>query len=103
MASPLAAQDIDMEDTVYSGDYLSVGIGVAVSPSYRGSDDYVFSPAPIVQGSVGGVDINPRAAGLSLDFLPDPDEGVGFDLGIAARLRSDRATQIEDTVVESLG
>lgn len=103
IASPLAAQDIDMEDTVFSGDYLSVGVGVAISPSYSGSDDYVLWPVPIAQGSLGGVDLNARAGGLALDFLPDPDEGPGFDLGIAARLRSDRASQIEDEVVKSLG
>lgn len=105
-ATPAAAQDapeggppIDMQDTVFSGDYLSVGVGVALSPSYDGSDDYVFNVLPIVQGSLGGVDINPRAAGVTLDFVPDPDDGVGLDLGLAARLRSDRAQQIEDEVV----
>ncbi len=108
-ATPAAAQDgpqpqgpppsIDMEGTVFSGDYLSVGVGVALSPSYDGSDDYVFNVLPIVQGSLGGVDIAPRAAGVTLDFVPDPDDGVGLDLGLAARLRSDRAQQIEDEVV----
>jgi len=105
-ASPALAQEtpeggppIDMDDTVFSGDYLSVGVGVALSPSYDGSDDYVFNVLPIVQGSLGGVDINPRAAGVTLDFVPDPDDGVGLDLGLAARLRSDRAQQIEDEVV----
>jgi len=102
-ASPVAAQDAEDESTVFSGDYLSVGAGVVIGPSYLGSDDYVISPAPLVQGSLGGVDINARAAGLALDFVPDPDEGVGFDFGVAGRLRSDRATQIEDAVVASLG
>lgn len=90
-------------DTVYSGDYLSIGFGAGVSPSYSGSDDYVITPMPIVQGSLGGVDINPRAAGLALDFIPDADDGVGLDLGITARLRSDRAMQINDPLVKSLG
>lgn len=108
MASPALAQEvppaaIDMDDTVFSGDYLSVGVGVALNPSYQGSDDYVFTVLPIVQGSLGGVDINPRAGGVTLDFIPDPDEGVGFDLGIAARVRANRASQIEDEVVELYG
>lgn len=110
-ASPAAAQDqpaepapaIDMSETIFAGDYLSVGVGVGVSPSYSGSDDYVFNVLPIVQGSLGGIDIEPRPAGLGLDFIPDGDGKIGFDLGVAARLRSDRATQIEDEVVESLG
>lgn len=111
LANPVAAQDapvegpppIDMDDTVFSGDYLSVGAGVALNPSYTGSDDYVFSVLPIVQGSLGGVDINPRAGGVRLDFVQDPDEGMGFDLGVAARLRGNRASQIEDEVVLQYG
>lgn len=108
-ASPAAAQEqgpppgVDMENTVFSGDYLSVGVGVALNPSYTGSDDYVFTVLPIVQGSLGGVDINPRAGGVTLDFVPDPDEGVGLDLGISARLRGNRASQIEDAVVLQYG
>ncbi len=90
---------IDMNDTVFAGDYLSIGAGVALNPSYTGSDDYVLTVLPIVQGSLGGVDINPRAGGVTLDFIPDPDEGVGLDLGLAARLRANRASQIEDDVV----
>jgi len=93
-----------LEETVFDGDYLAIGIGAAISPSYTGSDDYVFSPLPIVQGSYKGIDINPRGAGLAVDFIADPQGGgVGFDLGVVARLRSDRASSIEDEVVESLG
>ncbi|WP_338243225.1 MipA/OmpV family protein [Aurantiacibacter hainanensis] len=110
-ASPAAAQDseaegppmVDMDDTVFSGDYLSIGAGVALNPSYSGSDDYVLTVLPIVQGSLGGVDINPRAGGVRLDFVQDPDEGVGLDLGIAGRLRSNRASQVEDEVVLQYG
>ncbi len=109
-ASPVLAQDDaetqgppDIEDTVFAGDYLSVGVGVALNPSYTGSDDYVFSVLPVVQGSLGGVDINPRAGGVELDFVQDPEEGVGLDLGIAARLRANRASQIEDEVVLQYG
>lgn len=106
-ALPASAQEavpeIDFENSVFAGDYLSVGVGVAVNASYKGSDDYVLTPIPVVQGSLGGVDINPRPAGLALDFIPDGDGKVDFDLGVAARLRSDRAKQIEDEVVASLG
>lgn len=94
---------VDLDETVFDGDFLVVGGGVSVSPSYQGSDDYVFNVLPFVQGSLGGVDISPSAAGLKLDFVPDPDEGMGLDLGIAGRLRSDRARQITDDVVEQYG
>ena len=41
----------------------------------------------------------PRA----LDFLQNPDEGVGFSLGPSVRLRSNRAVKIKDPVFEILG
>jgi len=90
-------------ETVFDGDFLTIGVGGAISPSYTGSNDYVFSALPVVQGSLGGVRFSPRAAGLTIDFLPDPGEGVGFDLGIAARVRSNRADRIKDDVVQQYG
>lgn len=109
--SSVAAQEAGESDTtndayegsVFDGDWLSVGAGVVYGPSYDGSDDYVFSPIPIVQGSLGGVGINPRAGGLALDFIPDADGEVAFSAGIAAKLNRNRASQIEDSVVESYG
>ena len=104
-AAPAAAQDEPLpETTVFDGDYLSIGVGAAYSPSYLGSDDYVISPLPIVQASYQGIDIAPRGAGLAVDFIGDPEEGsASFNLGLVARLRSDRASRIKDDVVESLG
>lgn len=111
LAYPANAQDVGPfalaapadQATVFDGDWLSVGAGAAYGPSYAGSDDYVIFPMPIVQGSVRGVGINPRPAGLALDFLPDGEDGPGFNLGIAARMRSDRASRIKDDVVKGLG
>ena len=103
LAAPAFAQDELPAETVYDGDYLSIGIGAAYNASYTGSDDYVISVLPIVQGSYGGIDVNPRAGGLAVDFVKDADSGPGIALGFAARLRSDRATQIKDPVVASLG
>lgn len=111
VTKPAAAQEAGESDaaaeayegTVFDGDWLSVGVGAVYSPSYSGSDDYVVSPLPIVQGSFGGVGIDPRPGGLALDFVPDADGPVAFDLGVSARLVRDRASQIEDPVVASLG
>lgn len=89
--------------TVFDGDWISVGAGVVIGPSYIGSDDYVFSPIPIVQGSIGGIGISPRGAGLALDLIPDSGDGVSYSLGPSFRLRRDRANQIEDEVVELAG
>ncbi|HEY6814231.1 MAG TPA: MipA/OmpV family protein [Croceibacterium sp.] len=106
LAAPLCAQDgprIEESPSVFEGDYLSVGVGGAYGPSYDGSDDYVIFPAGLVQGSLGGIDFTSRGAGVALDFIPDPADGIGFDLGVSGQLRSNRARQIEDPVVESLG
>lgn len=111
LAAPLAAQDPGnepqtpdpYEGSVFDGDWLTVGVGALYSPSYEGSDDYVLSPLPLVQGSLGGVAISPRAAGIALDFIPDGDKPVNFNLGVAARLNRNRALQIEDPVVSAYG
>jgi len=116
VAAPLAAQDAGApgvraaapdvpEETVFDGDYLTVGVGVAYGPSYSGSDDYRTFVLPIVQGSLGGVDISPRPAGVALDFIPDPDEGVSFSFGPVIKLNRDRADLdgIKDPVVEAYG
>jgi outer membrane scaffolding protein for murein synthesis (MipA/OmpV family) len=103
LASPAVAQDAASEPSVFDGDYLSIGAGAAYGPSYAGSDDYVLYPVPLVQGSFRGMGIDPRSGGLALDFIPDPDKGTGFNLGVAARVRMDRAHKIKDPVVRSLG
>jgi outer membrane protein len=115
-AAPLAAQGASTpgvradapdlpEDTVFDGDYLSVGVGVGYGPSYSGSDDYRTFALPIVQGSLAGVDISPRPAGVALDFIPDPDQGVSFSFGPVVKLNRDRADLdgIKDPVVEAYG
>ena len=106
LAAPVVAQDDPSPpsgNSAFDGDYLSVGVGAAYGSSYDGSDDYVFFPAALVQGSLGGVSFTSRGAGLALDFIPDPPDGVGFDLGVSGQVRGNRARQIEDPVVSSLG
>jgi MipA family protein len=111
LASPLAAQEAGdaaataspYAGSVFEGDWITIGAGAAVTPSYDGSDDYVVSPLPMLQGNLGGVAISPRPAGFALDFLPDGDDAVGFNLGLVARINRNRVTQIEDPVVRSYG
>ncbi len=102
-AQDAAEQPMSMDGTVFDGDWVSIGAGVAYGPSYEGSDDYVVSPLPIVQGSIGGVAINPRPAGLALDFIPDEPGKIGINAGIAAKANFNRAKQIKDPVVEAYG
>ncbi len=91
------------EESVFEGDYLSVGIGGAIGPSYDGSDDYFAYPGVLVRGKLLGVSIAPRATGFALDFIKDGDGPLGFDFGLAMRLRSNRAGSIKDPVVVAAG
>lgn len=103
-AAALAQNDGPTTESVFDGNYLTVGIGVGYGPSYEGSDDYVAFPAPLVQGNLGGVAITPRAGGVALDFIKDPKEArIGYSLGPVARLRTNRAHNIQDPVVRRLG
>lgn len=90
-------------ETIFAGDWSTLGVGAAFNPSYDGSDDYVISPLPLLQGRLGGVSITPRPAGLALDFIPDGDARVNFNLGVAGKLNRNRADQIEDEVVRAYG
>ena len=111
IAAPLAAQDPgdepqtpdSYEGTVFDGDWMTIGLGAVLNPSYDGSDDYVVSPLPLVQGNLFGVAINPRPAGIALDFIPDGDNKINFNLGVAAKLNRNRATRIKDDVVAKYG
>ncbi|WP_397505045.1 MipA/OmpV family protein [Qipengyuania sp. R86523] len=109
-AAPAMAQNVealpdgpDGEATVFDGNWFSIGAGAVYSASYDGSDDYVVSPIPIVQGKIGGVRISPRAGGAALDFINDDSDGAKISAGVAARLNRNRASQIEDPVVLSYG
>lgn len=111
IAAPAAAQDagepgITTEiptETVFDDDYLTIGIGLGLVPSYSGSDDYVLFPLPLIQASYAGIDINPRPAGLALDFIPDPETGPRLSGGVVVTLNRDRVDNIEDEIVASYG
>jgi len=97
------ASPIPQRATVFDGDWITLGGGVAYSSSYDGSDDYVVKALPFLQGKLGGVAINPRPAGLALDFVPDGDGSVNLNLGVAGRVNSNRSSRIEDEVVAAYG
>lgn len=89
----------DAPDSVHDDTWLSVGIAGAVLPSYEGSDDVKVTPVPLVQGKIGPVRINPRPAGIALDFVPKTDEGLQFSGGINMRYRGNRTGGVGDEVV----
>jgi outer membrane scaffolding protein for murein synthesis (MipA/OmpV family) len=100
---PALAQDASSESAL-DGDYLTVGVGGVYIPSYRGSDDYVVTPVPVVQGRYKGIEINPRAGGVALDLIPDAkDAKIGFSLGPVATYSGNRARQIKDDIVKRTG
>ena len=91
------------EGTVFDGDWVQVGAGIAYGPDYDGSDDYEAFPLPLIQGSLGGIGIQPRPAGVALDFVPDGDGNVAFNFGPVVRVRAGRTGDIEDPVVAAAG
>lgn len=91
-------------ENVFDGDYVTLGAGLAISPSYDGSDNYDISPLPVILGSVAGIDFEPRGPGLALDVIPDRNGAkVDFILGPVGRARFDRNSGIRDDVVRDLG
>lgn len=102
-AAPAAAQDATA-GSIFDRDHLTLAVGGVYGPSYDGSNDYVFSPIPVVQGRFRGIDINPQPAGVSLDFIPDgKDARIGFSLGPVATVSFNRNRQIKDPVVKAAG
>lgn len=88
---------------VFAGDWLTFGVGAGYAPSYEGSDDYVFFPAPIAQGSIGGIEFGARGPGLYADLIPDSNStsNVKFLAGPLFRVRLDRNSKIKDPVVHA--
>lgn len=99
-----AQADAVLARSVFDGDFLILGVGGVWVPNYEGSDERSLSPAAGVFGRLGGVDVNPRAAGLALDFIPEAKgQRLGFNLGPVARYRANRTGKIKDPVVRRLG
>lgn len=99
--APPATQD---GPGIFAGDNATLGLGVAYRTSYEGSDDYIFTPAPLLRGTVGGVDFEARGPGLSFDLIADaPDARVKFLAGPQFRLNLNRTSQIKDPIVRLLG
>lgn len=111
LCAPAFAQDSEATETerpnrsVFAGDWVTVGLGVGFSPSYDGSDQYDLFPAPLIQGSVEGIDFGARGPGLYVDLIADGNSGkdVKFLAGPLVRFRMDRNNDIKDPVVRLLG
>lgn len=103
VSMPAAAQDA-ADASQLDGDRITVGVGAVYTPSYRGSDNYSVTPVPVILGQISGIEINPRAGGVAVDFIPDDrDSGFGFSLGPVATYSANRARGIRDDVVRAAG
>jgi len=111
LCAPAFAQDSEApaaempNRSVFTGDWLTIGLGAGYGPSYDGSDQYVLFPAPLAQGSVGGFDFGARGPGLYVDLIADGNSGkdVKFLAGPLLRFRMDRNNDTKDPVVRLLG
>ncbi|AOL22690.1 Outer membrane scaffolding protein for murein synthesis, MipA/OmpV family [Erythrobacter litoralis] len=93
---------------VFDNNWVTLGVGVGMVPSYAGSDDYIAFPLPLVVGRLGGIGLTPNGPGITLNLLsqrtvPGQPGGTTFQFGPAFRIRNDRNARISDEVVEAAG
>lgn len=101
--TPAEAEAV-LSSSVFDGDFLVVGVGAVSMPSHEGAYERSISPLAGAFGRIGGVGINPRAAGIALDFVPEAKgQRVSFGLGPVVRYRANRNGKIKDPVVARLG
>lgn len=95
--------------SVFDDNWVNIGMGVGLIPTYAGSDDYFVFPLPLVTGRLGGVGFRPSGAGMNFDVLsPQPtvvqqSKAPQFSLGPTFRFRVERAVDSRDPVVEASG
>ena len=83
---------------------LTVGLGVAMAPTYEGSDDYALTQAVLVRGQVAGFSFFSRGTALYLDLAREqPNAPIDLLIGPMANLRFDRSMAIKDRPVRRLG
>lgn len=85
-------------------DTITVGAGVAVIPSYEGSDDYIPIPAGAIRGRVSGFNFASRGTILGVDVLRDRSStGLDIQLGPVVNFNFNRVGRIVDPQVRALG
>ncbi|MDM7955170.1 MipA/OmpV family protein [Blastomonas sp.] len=94
-----------LSQSVFAQEFtMTVGLGAGLVPSYEGSNQYVFFPAPVIQGNYKGYAFAARGPGLFVDLVKDPlFPKVEYIAGPIIRARFDRVGRIRDTVVKQLG
>lgn len=90
-------------NSLLDGDYVTIGLGAAMLPSYEGSDSSILTVAPLLRGSVSGFDFSSRGPGIGVDLIRDRGSKVNIQFGPVLTLNLDRTSRINDPVVEALG
>ncbi|MEO1044015.1 MAG: MipA/OmpV family protein [Pseudomonadota bacterium] len=97
-----------MANSVFAGDFITLGIGAGLIPSYEGSDNYVLFPGPQIVGQVSGFQFASPGGGpgIVVDLIREkPLSKTNIIAGPLVRVNLNRAiqSQINDPVVEQLG
>ncbi|MBB4085643.1 MULTISPECIES: MipA/OmpV family protein [Sphingomonas] len=116
-ATPVAAQDastppdasraptgVDPED--FDRDTVTVAVAAALITDYEGSNDYQWTPAPGVLGSVGGYNFTVIGNRASIDLIPNrPGPNWDFQAGPIGVINFNRnnVDSIDDARVRALG
>lgn len=92
------------EKSVFDGDFVIVGVGLAAAPTYEGSDNSRALPLIGVTGEVRGVSFTIRGPSLTFDIVTiDLSPKVSVSLRPQIRYRPGRSGNLKDDVVERLG
>ncbi|WP_395337261.1 MipA/OmpV family protein [Novosphingobium sp. BL-8H] len=105
-AMPAQAQDVSgkPDDLKIGGDRISIGVGVAATPTYIGSDTSTITPTAAIQGQVSGVSFNTQGTAIYVDAIPSSGKpGWKLEAGPLAALRLDRSNKVGDVAVRALG
>ncbi|MGY6551358.1 MAG: MipA/OmpV family protein [Erythrobacter sp.] len=95
--------------SVFDDNWINIGLGMGLVPTYAGSNDYFLFPVPLITGRLGGVGFRPAGAGMVFDVLsPQPtvlqnNKKAQVSLGPTFRFRVDRAVNPRDEVVDAAG
>lgn len=106
MHAPALAQTSDLQPDTAPGnqDRLTLGVAVAVSPSYDGSDNYRPNPGGLIQGQVSGFSFAARGTNLFVDLIREaPSDKIDIVGGPVVQLRFERNGNVRDSQVAALG
>lgn len=103
IANPAPDRTADADAPPANPDSLTIGGGVALLPSYDGSDDYIVRPVGALRAHVAGIDIATRGTQVTADLIDDaPGARWKFRLGPAFNLNLNRTGNLVDRRVDAL-